>query len=145
MIDRFQTLEVTAAMKPKITILNVDDFDAARYAKTRLLQNAGFDVVEAKNGVEALEMTERLRPGLVLLDVRLPDIDGRDVCRKIRGNAAIGATPVVQTSAAFISPEDKASGIESGATAYLAAPFQPQELIQAIHVSLGVHPPHAAP
>ena len=134
-----------STMKPNITILNVDDFDAARYAKTRVLQNAGFTVLEARNGAEALEMTERLKPGLVLLDVRLPDIDGRDVCRRIRANASLGAIPVVQTSAAFISPEDQASGIDSGATAYLAAPFQPHELIQAIHVSLGVPPQAAAP
>lgn len=132
-------------MKPKITILNVDDFDAARYAKTRVLQNAGFAVLEASNGTEALEMAKRLKPGLVLLDVRLPDIDGRDVCRQLRENAATGEIPVVQTSAAFISPQDRASGMESGATAYLTAPFQPHELIQVIHTSLGVRPPHPAP
>lgn len=128
-------------MKSKrITILNVDDFEAARYAKTRVLQNAGFTVLEACNGAEALEMTARLRPGLVLLDVRLPDIDGFDVCRQIRANSAIGATPIVQTSAAFISANDKANGMNCGADAYLAAPFQPHELIQVIHASLGTRP-----
>lgn len=132
-------------MKTKITILNVDDFDAARYAKTRVLQNAGFSVLEASNGTEALEMTERLRPGLVLLDVRLPDIDGRDVCRQIRSNSSIGDIPVVQTSAAFISAEDQASGLASGAIAYLPAPFQPHELLQVIYTSLGTPPaPHAS-
>lgn len=124
-------------MEAKITILNVDDFEAARYVKTRLLRNAGFAVLEASNGTDALEIAERLRPELVLLDVKLPDIDGRDVCRQMRAHAFMSTIPVVHTSAACITAADKARSLASGACAYLAAPFQPHELIQVIHTSLG--------
>lgn len=113
-------------------ILNVDDYDAARYAKSRILRHAGFNVVEAENGREALDLVARLRPALVLLDVKLPDIDGREVCRRIRTNSSSVNTPVVHTSAAFVSDSDKAAGHASGGNHYLAAPFEPSALITAV-------------
>lgn len=117
-------------------ILNVDDYDAARYAKSRILRHAGFNVVEAGNGREALDLVERLRPALVLLDVKLPDIDGREVCRRIRTNSSSISVPVVHTSAAFVSDVDKATGQASGGDAYLAAPFEPSALITAVRLLL---------
>ena len=67
-----------------ILILNVDDQDAPRYVKTRDLQDAGFTVVEARNGAEALRLVETEKPPIVLLDVELPDITGYDVCAFIK-------------------------------------------------------------
>jgi DNA-binding response OmpR family regulator len=117
-------------LEPNVTlILNVEDFEAARYAKTRVLQNAGFSVQEATNGAEALEMASRLHPALILLDIRLPDISGLEVCRRIRENAALDSVLVIQTSAAFVSRADAENGISSGADGYLAAPFEPRDLV----------------
>jgi DNA-binding response OmpR family regulator len=110
-------------------ILNVEDFEAARYAKTRVLQNAGFSVQEASNGAEALEMASRLQPTLILLDIRLPDISGLEVCRRIRENPALDSVFVIQTSAAFVSRADVENGIRSGADRYIAAPFEPSDLV----------------
>ena len=115
-----------------VLVLNVDDYEAARYAKTRLLQNAGFRVLEAANGAEALDMAATLQPNLMLLDVRLPDIDGRDVCRQIKKNPATSSISVIHTSSAFITPEDIASGYESGADNYITAPYEPRELISVL-------------
>jgi DNA-binding response OmpR family regulator len=123
-------------MTSKILILNVDDYAGARHAKTRLLQNAGFLVEEASNGAEALSLVGKLRPRLVLLDVRLPDIDGREVCRQIKANQTTSMVSVIQTSAAYISPEDIAAGLESGADQYLTAPYQPDDLISAVRLAL---------
>lgn len=123
-------------MTSKILILNVDDYDQARYVKTRLLQNAGFLVEEACNGVEALEMAARLQPRLVLLDVRLPDIDGREVCRRIKTDPATSGMNVIQTSAAFISGQDVYEGLASGADRYITVPFEPQDLIAAVRAML---------
>ena len=111
-------------------ILNVEDYEAARYAKTRLLRNAGFTVREACNGRQALQLVEMYGPALMLLDVRLPDIDGRDLCRRIKDNPATRDWRVIQTSAAFITSADMASGYASGADAYIPAPYQPDELIR---------------
>ena len=110
-------------------ILNVDDYQAARYAKTRLLINAAFRVVEAETGKEALDLVSSLYPRLVLLDVKLPDTDGRDVCRKIKAHPTSADVLVVLTSSALISPNDVTSSRECGADAYLAAPFQPRDLV----------------
>ena len=65
-------------------ILNVDDNEAARYAKTRTLERGGYTVIEARTGAEAMERTKKERPDLVLLDVRLPDISGYEVCRLLK-------------------------------------------------------------
>ncbi len=112
-----------------VLVLNVDDYDAGRYAKTRLLLNAGFQVQEATNGEDALAMLENTHPDLVLLDVRLPDIDGRDISRRIRANPAMKAIRIIQTSAAFITAEDMATGYESGADGYITAPYLPGDLL----------------
>ena len=61
------------------TILNVDDNDGGRYAKTRILELAGYRVVEAATGTEALEWVEKAKPQLVLLDVKFPDVDGMEL------------------------------------------------------------------
>lgn len=123
-------------MTSRATVLNVDDYEAARYAKTRLLHNAGFSVIEAASGCEALKCLAQREFELVLLDVRLPDIDGREVCRRIKINPATANVRVVHTSAAFISDEDIASGIASGADHYLAAPFEPAELLATVRAAL---------
>ena len=123
-------------MTSKILILNVDDYDQARYVKTRLLQNAGFLVEEASNGVDALEIAARLHPSLVLLDVRLPDIDGREVCRRIKADPATSDMNVIHTSAAFTSEQDARTGLASGADRYIPVPFEPQDLIAAVRAVL---------
>lgn len=110
-------------------ILNVEDNHAARHAKTRLLLNAGFLVEEADNGIDALAMVARLRPAVVLLDIKLPDISGAEVCRRIKANPATSNVRVLQTSAALVSLNDEAMGLQNGADSYLAAPFEPSELI----------------
>jgi PAS domain S-box-containing protein len=110
-------------------ILNVDDNDGARYAKTRILQSAGFRVVEAENGTDALEFARRDEPDQVLLDVKLPDINGIEVCRRIKADPATASILVLQTSAALTGRDDKIRGLEGGADNYLAAPIEADELI----------------
>ncbi|WEF33482.1 response regulator [Pseudoduganella chitinolytica] len=113
-------------------ILNVDDYEQARYVKTRLLRNAGFVVAEAANGQDAIRMAAAMLPALVLLDVRLPDIDGIEVCRRIKTDPATCVIRVIHISAAFITAQDIARGMASGASQYLVVPYQPQELIAAV-------------
>ncbi|KFI06664.1 response regulator [Massilia sp. BSC265] len=117
-------------------ILNVDDNDGARYAKNRILRGAGFEVVEATNGTDALEMVKRLCPALVLLDVKLPDINGIEVCRRIKANPESAMVLVLQTSAALTGRADKIRGLEGGADNYLAAPIEADELIANVNALL---------
>jgi len=120
-------------------LLNVDDNEGARYAKTRLLRNAGFQVEEASDGADALAMAMALQPSLVILDVKLPDISGLDVCQHIKANAATAHILVIQTSAALISDDDRSRGLDSGADHYLTSPFEPSDLVRQIRTLLGQH------
>ena len=117
-------------------ILNVDDNDGARYAKTRILQSAGFQVTEAANGTDALDIVKRTAPALVLLDVKLPDINGIEVCRRIKADSETSKVLVLQTSAALTGRADKIRGLEGGADNYLAAPIEADELIANVNALL---------
>lgn len=110
-------------------ILNVDDCDGARYAKTRTLELAGFTVIEAATGGEALQRAKADRPDLVLLDVKLPDINGFEVCRLLKDNAVTQPILVLQTSASYISAADKIRALDDGADNYLFEPIEPEELV----------------
>jgi DNA-binding response OmpR family regulator len=123
-------------------ILNVDDNDGARHAKTRLLMNAGFRVSEAADGESALSMAAREHPALVLLDVKLPDIKGTDVCRRLKADPVTADILIIHTSAAYIRDEDRLTALDSGADGYLAAPFTPDDLIAIVRGLLA--PAHSA-
>lgn len=112
----------------KLRILNVDDTVTSRYSVTRELKLAGFEVDEASTGKEALKLSESL-PDLILLDVQLPDISGFEVCGRVRANPATASIPILHLSAARISNEDQALGLEGGADGYLTHPFDPLVLI----------------
>jgi PAS domain S-box-containing protein len=117
-------------------ILNVDDNDGARYAKTRILQSAGFEVMEATNGTDALAAVKRRAVALVLLDVKLPDINGIEVCRRIKADPDSAMVLVLQTSAALTGRADKIRGLEGGADNYLAAPIEADELVANVNALL---------
>jgi two-component system NtrC family sensor kinase len=113
-------------------ILLVDDHEGNRYAKRRTLQRAGYSVIEAASGEEALRLVATRHPPIVLLDIKLPDISGFDVCQKIKHDPATASTMVVQLSAAFVEGRDKVRGLEQGADVYLVEPIQPDELIATV-------------
>ena len=119
------------------TILNVDDNEANRYAISRMLKRAGFATVEAANGAEALRAVAD-RPDLVILDVNMPDLDGFEVCRRIKADPATASIPVLHMSASYILSEDKARGLEEGADGYLIRPVEPPELIATVRALLRV-------
>lgn len=121
-------------MKKVSLILNVDDSESGRYIKTRILRQGGYDVVEARTGVEALEKAKHEKPDLVLLDVKLPDISGYEVCRLLKSQTA--KLLVLQISASFVAPGDRATGLDSGADAYLSQPVEPSELLATVRALL---------
>jgi signal transduction histidine kinase len=118
----------------QVIILNVDDKEPARYAKTRGLRHAGFTVAEAATGYEALQKAEELQPAVVVLDIKLPDISGLQVCAVIKRRWP--RIMVLQTSATFVSGEDRSRGLEGGADSYLTQPIEPRELVAAVNALL---------
>src|SRR5579863_382500 len=116
-------------------ILNVDDAEAQRYAITRTLENAGFIVWQAASGTEALQQVEK-GPDLVILDVKLPDMGGFEVCRLIKQNPATASIPVLHQSAAYVDSHARISGLEGGADGYLVHPIEPGELLATVRALL---------
>ena len=115
-------------------ILNVDDTTALRYAKGKVLRQAGFTVSDAGSGREALSLIASERPDLVLLDVKLPDMSGLDVCQVIK--KTYPGTRVIQVSASFVQSADRVRGLDRGADAYLVEPLTPEELIANVQALL---------
>jgi PAS domain S-box-containing protein len=123
-------------MTSRPLILHVDDNEAGRYATGRVLLAADFDVVSVATGAEALRTLEETRPDLVLLDVNLPDINGIEVCRRIKSNPATSDLPVLQLTASSLSARDLAKSLEGGADSFLREPIEPEALVAFINAAL---------
>lgn len=124
-------------MAEGVTILNVNDDRATRYLLGKMLAKGGYRVVDAENGAEALRLAHAERqPDLVILDIRLPDINGLEVCRRLKGDPTTAMIPVLQTSATFMSSTRKIEGLDSGADAYLAQPIDELELLATVQALL---------
>jgi signal transduction histidine kinase len=115
-------------------ILVVDDDEAARYVKSRLLQREGYAVSEASLGRDALALAAAEKPDLALLDVKLPDVSGIEVCREIKSR--FPQIIVLQTSAAFTGVVDRTRALDGGADSYLVEPIEPDELIATVRALL---------
>jgi two-component system NtrC family sensor kinase len=113
------------------TILVVDDRPDTRYATTRVLAAAGFDVRETATGRDALRLA-RSSPDLIVLDVALTDIDGFEVCRRLKNDAATRAIPVIQKTSIYRDPEHRRQGLAAGADEYLVDPIEPDVLIETV-------------
>ena len=117
-------------------ILIVDDNPATLYATARVLRAAGFEVHEARNGEQAVEIACAQEPDLIVLDVNLPDIDGFEVVRRIRGVPRVARVPIIHLSATFVQDAHKVQGLEGGADGYLTHPVEPPVLIASINAFL---------
>jgi len=121
--------------KPEL-ILVVDDNEVARYGKMRILQRAGFEVIEAANGSDALRLAETRNPRLIVLDVQMPDIDGWEVCRRLKANAETASVLVLQISATYVREEDTVRALEGGADGCLTEPIEGPVLIATVRALL---------
>ena len=121
------------ANQDDVTILVVDDEDAIRSGLAAALKRARFQVIEASNGVEALSLVEKHRPDIIVLDILMPEMDGREVCRRLR--QAEDWTPVIMLTQIAATGE-KISSLEEGADDYLNKPFDSYELIARIKALL---------
>jgi CheY-like chemotaxis protein len=108
----------------------VDDYPGARYLRSRILSDAGYEVLEAATGEEALRIAGEARPALVLLDVNLPDISGTEVCERLKQGPETARIPVVQITGAWLSEGARQQGLASGADAYLTEPVDDVTLLR---------------
>jgi signal transduction histidine kinase/CHASE1-domain containing sensor protein/DNA-binding NarL/FixJ family response regulator len=118
-------------------ILVVDDMADNRSLLRELLQPIGFEVAEAKNGVEALELFASWSPHAVLMDMRMPVMDGYEATRRIKACAHESATPVIAITASAFEDQE-AQVMTTGVAAYLRKPFHDNELFQLLGQTLGL-------
>jgi DNA-binding response OmpR family regulator len=116
----------TLRMMPKILVVD-DEPDALELIKFNL-KAAGYDVVTAGDGDEALKKARSLLPALMILDLMLPEVDGLEVCKILRRDQRVSATPIIMLTAKA-AEIDRVLGLELGADDYLTKPFSPRELV----------------
>jgi CheY-like chemotaxis protein len=121
-------------MAEKILVVD-DDLDTLKLVGM-MLQRQGYNIVAAINGAQALSKVPVEKPDLILLDVMMPDIDGFEVCRRIRSDANFASIPILMFTAKT-QVDDKVQGFESGADDYLPKPTHPAELLAHVKALLG--------
>lgn len=118
------------------TVLLVEDDPDIRHLVSDKLSAGGLDVVEAANGVEALDRARRHRPDVIVLDVRMPRLSGLDVCRELRAGAGTADVPIIMLTARS-QPLDIAQAYAAGATDYVVKPFSPRDLLDRVRSAVG--------
>ena len=99
------------------------------------LKSAGFSIIKASNGLEALELIENHSPDLIILDWMMPKMSGIDVCRTLRSRSETKQTPIIILSARS-EDSDKSLGLDTGADDYISKPFSPKELVSRVKALL---------
>ena len=122
------------ADRPK-RILVIDDTTDMLFVISRRLQSWGYEALTADSGEEGLRIAEEQHPDLVLLDVMMPKMKGRDVCVRLRANPQTATIPVIFLTALGLADHIKA-GLDVGADDYIVKPFEPEELKGRIAVCL---------
>ncbi|MFJ6698044.1 SpoIIE family protein phosphatase [Streptomyces sp. NPDC091272] len=119
-------------------VLVVDDNPTNRYVVSTTLRRAGHSVVEAEDGTQALALlsTAEQLPEVAVVDVRLPDMTGFDVCERIKSAPATASLPVIHISASAITVTDRTQGLNRGADAYLTEPIAPDEMLATVTATL---------
>jgi signal transduction histidine kinase len=121
--------------KPAL-LLNVDDDETMRYVKSRILRAAGFDVIEAPDGATAMRLLYERSPDLVLMDVKLPDANGRELAKRIKSDSELAKVVVLQTSASHVDSHHRVASLEAGADGYIVEPMEPEELVANVRALL---------
>lgn len=127
-LDAFPEPGYIGPMAEQRRLLIIDDESDYRELLEGILREAGYGIVVARNGAQAMERLRRDRPDLVLLDLNLPDTDGYSVCRNIRSDAEFCRIPIIMVTI----QSDTASivqGLREGADDYVAKPFDPLEVV----------------
>jgi CheY-like chemotaxis protein len=122
-------------MNDLITILSVDDNEAHSYFVRRTLEHAGYRVTSVRDGKSAIEQAKDM-PNLVLLDVHLPDMDGFEICRRLKADATTNRIPVIMYSGISQNGAAVNDARQLGASAFLFFPMAPDQLLMVVEGAL---------
>ena len=113
-------------MKTKILI--IEDNKQNMYMLSYLLESENFEVLKAFNGTTGIELAKKEKPGIILLDIQLPEMDGYTVSKKLREIIELKEIPIIAVTS-YAMPGDREKAIESGATGYIEKPINPDTFI----------------
>jgi two-component system chemotaxis response regulator CheY len=117
-------------------ILVVDDSETVRQVLQMSLANAGFDVVEAEDGVDALNKLSGAQVDMLITDLNMPNMDGLELIKKVREEGSHRFTPIVMLTTES-SEVKKLAGREAGASGWIVKPFKPEQLLKVVKMVLG--------
>ena len=117
----------TPTINGRRTILIVDDFDDTRLLLRSWLERKGFRVLEAENGLAAIEAAESGRPDLIIMDLEMPELDGLSATRRIRKVQGLTGVPIVAVSA-YGAEQFRDKALDAGCNEYVSTPFEPADL-----------------
>ena len=126
-----------------IRVLAVDDIEENRSLMRELLEPAGFEIVEAGNGQEALDVFERVHPHAVLMDMRMPVMDGYEASRRLRATDAGKNIPIIGVTASAFE-DDEGKVLAAGVDVYIRKPFRAEQIFEALAQLLGLQYDFAA-
>src|SRR5262245_41135326 len=109
-------------------ILVVEDQEDNRRILRDLLGNAGYELIEAESGEEALTAVDAQRPDLILMDIQLPAMNGYEAAQRIKSNPDMKAVPIIAVTS-YALAGDEAKALAAGCTAYISKPFSPRALL----------------
>jgi CheY-like chemotaxis protein len=116
-----------SASDARRTVLVVDDFDDTRLLLRTWFERRGFRVIEAENGVQAINRAETEAPDLIIMDVQMPQLDGLAATRQIRNVKQLGSVPIVAVSA-YGADQFRELALAAGCDEYVSTPFEPSTL-----------------
>lgn len=119
-------------------VMIVDDVEVNRFVLSGIIEDMGHHPIQAENGLEALKLIRSSRPNLILLDVSMPEMDGYELCQKLKRDMLYKDIPIIFISA-YDTPEDVVKGFEVGSEDYITKPFIPEEVKARVGVHLKVY------
>jgi two-component system cell cycle response regulator DivK len=117
-------------MKNKILI--IEDNEQNMYLMTFLLENNGYEIVQARNGRDGIRLAHETRPNVILLDIQLPEINGYQVAEELRKQKSLDSIPIIAVTS-YAMAGDKEQILAAGATGYIEKPINPDTFISQLH------------
>ena len=116
-------------------ILVIEDNEQNLYLTTFILKKHGYQVIQARDGQEGIEIAKRDKPILILLDIQLPGMDGYAVARELRSNSALSEVPIVAVTS-YAMAGDRERGVAAGCTGYIEKPINPDTFMAEVEQHL---------
>jgi len=112
-------------------ILVVEDNEINMYLSCRILKSSGYEVIEARSGEEGVELTIKEKPGLIIMDIQLPGIDGLEAAKRIRKLETDEELPIIALTS-YAMAGDKKKALKAGCTGYIEKPINPETFMDEI-------------